>query len=165
MGKAFAISCSLSILLGGCASSSVMDLDSKTVQVSTSAAPACGAQGAQRVAVQRAAYETLKRGYDSYVVVGADAQNHVGVIGYTPTTANTYSNGTVNSYGGYGTYSGTSNTYFSGGMPIIAGTHDQGIAIHMFHNGEPGSENAVDAKRTLGPDWQKILAKGPGVTC
>lgn len=35
----------VAVLLAGCASSSVMDLDSNTIQVSTSAAPACGGPG------------------------------------------------------------------------------------------------------------------------
>ena len=56
-------------LLGGCASSSVMQLDSNTVQITTSAAPVCGSQGAQQVAQKRAAYETLKRGLDRKSVV------------------------------------------------------------------------------------------------
>ena len=165
MNKNLYGACLIANILGGCASSSVMDLDSNTIQIATSAAPVCGAQGAQQVAIKRAAYETLRHGYDSYIILGAQAQNNVGVVGYTPITANTYSNGTVNTYGGTGTFNGTSNTYVTGGQPIIAGTHDQGLAIHMFHVGEQGSESAIDAKRTLGPDWQKILAKKPGMTC
>ena len=153
------------LIISGCASSSVMDLDANTIQIATSAAPVCGSQGAQQVAIKRAAYETLRHGFDSYIILGAQAQNNVGVVGYTPITANTYSNGTISTYGSTGTYNGTSNTYVTGGQPIIAGTHDQGLAIHMFHTGEKGSENAIDAKRALGPDWQKILTKGPGVTC
>ena len=67
-------------LLGGCASSSVMQLDSNTVQITTSAAPVCGSQGAQQVAQKRAAYETLKRGFDRYMIVGAQAKSNVGVV-------------------------------------------------------------------------------------
>ena len=155
----------LAVVVSGCASSSVMDLDARTVEVSTSAAPVCGAIGAQQVATKRAAFETLKRGYDSYIVLGAEAQNNIGVVGYTPVTANTYGSGTINTYGGGGTYTGQSSTYLSGGQPIMGGSHDQALAVHMFHSGEPGSENAIDAKRALGADWQKILAKGPGMTC
>lgn len=157
--------CFLGLFLAGCANSSVMDLNANTVQISTSAAPVCGAQGAQQVAQHRAAYETLKRGFDSYVIVGAQAQNNVGVVGYTPLTANTNTNGSLDSFGNSVTYSGNSRTSFSGGEPIIGGTHDQALAVHMFHVGEPGSENAVDARRVLGPEWQKILVKGPGATC
>jgi hypothetical protein len=142
-----------------------MDVDSDTIVISTSAAPACGQRGAQEVAVRRAAIETLKRGYDRYVILDADAQSNVGVVGYTPLTANTYSSGTVKTYGNTGSYSGSSSTYFSGGQPIIGGTHDQKLAVRMFRQTDPGAEKAVDARRVLGPDWQSIVAKGPGSTC
>ena len=142
-----------------------MDLDSNTIQVSTTAAPACGQRGAQQVAIKRAAIETLQRGYDSYVVLGAEAQNNVRVVGHTPIVANTYGSGTVNAYGNTATYRGQSNTYFSGGQPIVGGSHDQGLAIRMYRATDPEAANAVDARRTPGPDWQKIVAKGPGATC
>jgi hypothetical protein len=51
-------------VLGGCASSSVMRYTSDTVAINTSAAPVCGEAGAQRVAIQRAAVETIRQGYD-----------------------------------------------------------------------------------------------------
>lgn len=143
------ILCAVALLLAGCASSSVMDLDSNTIQISTSAAPACGSQGAQQVAVRRAAIEALRRGYDRYVILGGGRQNNVGVVGYTPLTASTYGNSTT----------------VYGGQPIIAGSHDQELTVRMFRPTDPGYENAVDAKRALGPDWQAIVAKGPGSTC
>lgn len=151
--------------LTACASSSVMDVASDTIVINTAAAPACGQRGAQDVAVKRAAYETLRRGYDKYVILGAQAQNNVGVVGYTPRVANTYSTGTLNTYGNTGTYSGSSNTYYSGGQPIIAGSHDQQLAVRMFRTGDPGAERAVDARQVLGPEWQTVLSKGPGSTC
>ncbi len=153
------------LLLSGCASSSVMDLDRNTIEISTSAAPACGAQGAQQVAVKNAAIETLRRGYDRYIILGGQAENNVGVVGRTPVIANTYQNGTINAYGNTATYNGTANTYYSGGQPIIGGTHDQKIAVRMFRTDDPQGVNAVDARQVLGPDWQKAVKKGPGLTC
>lgn len=160
----------LGLLLGllpvaACAGSSVMDVDSDTIVISTSAAPACGQRGAQSVAVKRAAFETLRRGYDRYVILGAQAQNNVGVVGHTSLVANTYSSGTVQTYGNTGSYSGYSNTYVSGGQPIIGGSHDQQLAIRMFRASDPQGARAVDARQVLGPDWQKVLKKGPGSTC
>lgn len=142
-----------------------MQMDANTIEVNTSAAPACGAQGAQRVAVKNAAIETLRRGYDKYVILGANAQNNVGVVGYTPMIANTYGSGTVSGYGNSANYYGQSNTYVSGGQPIVGGTHDQRIAVRMFRANDAQAVNAVDARQTLGPDWQKLVAKGPGQTC
>lgn len=155
----------VALLLGACASSSVMDVDSNTVVISTAAAPVCGQRGAQDVAVKRAAYETLRRGYDKYIILGAQAQNNTGVVGYTPLVANTYSQGTLNTYGNTGSYSGSSNTYVSGGQPIYGGSHDQKLAVRMFRLSDPGAASAVDARQVLGPEWQTVLTKGPGATC
>ncbi len=155
----------LALALTGCAQSSVMDLDSNTIQITTEAAPVCGQGGAQQVAAKRAAYETLRRGYDKYVILGADYQNNVRVVGHTPITANTYGSGNINAYGNTATYNGQSTTYVNGGQPIIGGTHNQGLAVRLFRVGEPGSENAIDARQVLGPDWQEIMAKKPGQTC
>jgi hypothetical protein len=143
------LSLASALLLTGCASASVMDLDANTVQVSAGAAPACGAIGAQKYAVKTAAYQTLRRGYDKYVIVGAQGTSEQRFGGYTPMYANTYGNSTV----------------ITGGAPIVMTEHGQNLVVHMFHVGDPGADNAVDAKTSLGPDWQKILTKGPGNTC
>jgi hypothetical protein len=150
---------------GGCATASVMDLDSNTVQVSAGAAPVCGAIGAQNYAVKTAAYQTLRRGFDKYVIVGAQATAHDKLTGFTPTYANSNLSGTYSGYGNMGTFNGYSNTTISGGQPIIMTEHGQNLVVHMFHANDPGAENAIDAKTALGPEWQKILAKGPGNTC
>lgn len=165
MIKRYCVVLALVHLLGACASSSVMDVASDTIVISTAAAPACGQRGAQEVAVKRAAYETLKRGYDKYIILDAEAESNVGVVGYTPLIANTQSYGSINTYGNSGTYSGSSNTYVTGGQPIIAGTHDQKLAVRMFRSGDPDAARAVDARQVLGPDWQKVMTKGPGLTC
>lgn len=159
----------IAISLAGCANSAVMPLAADTIQITSSAAPVCGPIGAQNVALRRAAIETLQRGFDRFVIVGAQAQNNVGVIGYTPVVANTY--GTASAYGttlGSSTYStayGQSSTYFSGGQPIIAGTHDQGLVVKMFRVSDPNAANAVDARATLGPDWQESIKEGVATTC
>lgn len=154
-----------SVCPAGCANSSVMDLDVNTIQISTSAAAVCGAQGAQQVASRRAAIETLRQGFDRYVILGGQAENNVRVIGRTPVFANSHTSDSVNTFGNYGTYSGDTTTTFSGGEPIVGGSHDQSLAVRMFASGDPDGSGAIDARRVLGPDWQKAVAKGPGVTC
>ena len=155
----------ISLLLSGCASSSVMDLDGNTIEVSTSVDPECGAQGAQRVAVKTSALETLRRGFDRYIILGAQSENNVGVVGHTPVIANTYQSGSINGYGNSATYSGTSNTYYSGGQPIVGGSHDQKLSVRMFRADDPQGANAVDARSALGADWQKLVKKGAGSIC
>jgi hypothetical protein len=146
MMKRYCVFAALVHALAACASSSVMDVASDTIVISTAAAPACGQRGAQEVAVKRAAYETLKRGYDKYIILDAEAESNVGVVGYTPLVANTQSYGSINTYGNSGTYAGSSNTYVTGGQPIIAGTHDQKLAVRMFRSGDPEAARAVDAR-------------------
>ena len=153
------------LLLTGCASASVMNLDANTVQVSAGAAPACGASGAQQFAVKTAAYETLKRGFDKYIIMGAQATAHDRLAGFTPTYANTSGSGTYSYYGNTGYYNGTANTTITGGEPIVMTEHGQNLVVKMFRANDPAAANAVDAKTALGPEWQKILAKGPGITC
>jgi hypothetical protein len=153
------------LMLAGCASASVMDLDSNTVQVSAGAAPACGAAGAQQYAVKTAAYQTLKRGYDKYIIVGAQGTARDRLAGFTPMQANSYGNGTYTSYGNTGYYNGYTNTTITGGQPIVLTEHGQDLVVKMFHANDPVAANAIDAKSALGPKWQEILAKGPGVTC
>jgi len=140
--------------LPGCVGTSVMPFSANTVQITTSAAPACGQSGAQRVAMTDAAITTITSGYDSFIVGGAQAENNVGVVGYTPVVANTYSSGY-----------GTSFTTVSGGAPIIGGTHDQSIVVQMFHASDPNAANAIPARSFLGADWQKLVAKGFPRTC
>ena len=89
----------VALLLIGCARSGVMPLAQDTVQISTSAARVCGSQGAQKVAFQRAAVETIRRGYDRFVIVGGEAQSNIHVVGYTPTQAYTTGTATASGYG------------------------------------------------------------------
>jgi hypothetical protein len=130
-----------------------MPFSADTFQITASAAPVCGEVGAQRVAMVDAAIATIQNGYDGFVIQGAQAQDNVGVIGYTPLTATTYSNG----------YS--SNTTVYGGQPIIAGSHDQAIVVHMFRAGDPNSAESISARNFLGPDWEQRVAKGFPHTC
>jgi hypothetical protein len=111
--------------LAGCAN---------TFQVTTTAAPICGAEGAQQIALKRAAIETIRRGYDKFVIVGG--QGGPSVVGHTP----------VYVYG--------SAAY--GGAPMVA--HGQGLKV--FRDGDPAAENALSARQTLGPDWQEAAKKG-----
>ncbi len=153
------------LALAGCARSSVLDVAGDTIQITTTAAPICGQSGAQDVASKRAAIETLKRGFDSYMIVDGRYQNDVRVVGTTPVIANTQTNGTINAYGNTATYKGQSTTSYSGGVPIIGGSHSQALMVRMFKQGDVGSERAVDARRVLGPDWQKAVASSSRGTC
>lgn len=141
--------------LVACASSSTIPLAKNAVHIDTQAAPVCGSRGARKLALRQAAVETINRGYDSFIVAGAQATSTY--VGTTPTQ--TYTTGSAAAYGGAGyanAYgSATSTTY--GGVPVYA--PGQGLTVRMFRTGEPGAQNAIDARSTLGPDWQKIASK------
>jgi hypothetical protein len=151
--------------LAACARSSIMPLAQDAIQISTSAAPICGQQGAQEVAVRRAAIETINRGYDRFLVIGANAENNVRVIGHTAGTATTFGTATATTFGNTTTAVGRSTTIFNQGAPILGGTHDQNIAIQMFRDDDPAGANAISARETLGPDWAKIIKQSTATTC
>lgn len=142
-------------LLAGCASTSAVPVAKDAVLISTSAAPSCGRLGAQKVALAEAAVETIRRGYERFIIVGAHASSDVRVVGHTPVFAST--SFSANTFGG--TTFGTGTTTFSGGQPIVGGSHDQEFLIRMFNSGDVGFDRAIDARETLGADWQKRVEK------
>ncbi|WP_319825925.1 hypothetical protein [Thalassovita sp.] len=142
--------------LAGCASTAVTPMAANQVMISTSAAPACGMSGAQRVAAQMAAVETLRRGFERFTIVGMGAQNNVRMATLPPTMATT--TGTLNTYGN--TTYGNATTTFSGGGPIVFGSNDANLVVVMYRKGESGYRNAVDARSTLGEDWHEKVEKG-----
>ena len=151
--------------LAGCAHPSVMDLDANTVQVSTNAAPICGGEGAQKAAVKLAAIETIKHGFDRYIILGAQAATTQQYAGSTPIVANSYGSGTVTTLGNSAAFQSQSTTYVTGGTPIILNRHNQALQVRMYAATDPQAINAIDARRILGAEWQKLVAKGTVTTC
>ncbi|WP_145975076.1 hypothetical protein [Cereibacter sphaeroides] len=143
-------------LLAGCASTSVTPVSQNQIIINASAAPACGRSGASRVASKMAAVETLRRGFQRYIVVGTNSDSNVSVVSTGPTYANTY--GTYNTFGS-STY-GSSRTTYGGGMTMMVGTHDASLGVIMFNPGDPGFSQAIDAKAELGSDWEKLVKAG-----
>ena len=155
----------IAVALVGCASSSVMPLANDTLEITTSAAPICGATGAQDVAIRRAAIETLTHGYDKFLIVDAAARNNVGVVGHTPLQATSTGTATVFANGNMATGYGQSQTMITGGQPIIGGHHDQALVIKMFKDDDHAGSNAISARRTLGPDWKQKIVENLKTTC
>ena len=122
----------IALVLAGCVHSSVIPLSQDTVQITAAAAPVCGITGAQNYASRLAAVETLRHGYDRYVIVGGQYQNDVHVMGYTPVVAQTNGSATVYSFGNTANVNGSSTTTYSGGTPIVGGSHDQALVVKMF---------------------------------
>ncbi|MGO8095098.1 hypothetical protein [Rhizobium leguminosarum] len=146
------------VLLSSCVQSSTMRVSKNQMIIQTSAEPMCGSVGAAKAAQKQAAVETIKAGYDRYIITSAAAASNV-----TATQMqghyNTY--GTINSYGGYGTVKAT--TTYTPGPIIYGGSHDQSIGVVMFKDGEPGSNQAVSAREVLGPKWAVIVKDGVNI--
>jgi hypothetical protein len=122
-----------------------MPLSANTVQISANASMVCGQAGAQNVALRRAAIETIKRGYDKFVVT--NAASGYSVRGYTPITADRIG----------------SSVYVRGGDPITV--HSQGLVVRMFRGDDPAAADALDARATLGPKWQEAIGEGSVTSC
>ncbi len=58
------------LLVAACAQSSIQPMSQDTFKVATTAAPACGPNGARNVAFRTAAVEVIRRGGDKFVLVG-----------------------------------------------------------------------------------------------
>lgn len=155
----------VALTLCACAKSSTMPLSLDTIRITSSAAPICGATGAQSVATRRASIETIKRGFDKFLILDSASQNNVGVIGYTPVQANTTGYTTGSIHGGYLNANHSATTTYSGGQPIIGGTHDQGLIVKMFKDGDPAGAQAISARAQLGAKWQDAVEEYSIGTC
>ncbi|MBO3760353.1 hypothetical protein [Ciceribacter sp. L1K22] len=143
------------LALASCAQSDTMRTSSNEMVVSTRAAPICGGMGAAKVAQRVAAIETLKAGYDRYVILGADRYNDVRTV-QMPGQYNTF--GTATTYGGMTSINAT--TTYTPGPTFVAGGHHQSLRVRMFREGEPGANNALSARAALGPEWERAVKNG-----
>lgn len=143
------------IILAGCAKTETIRTSNNTMLIQTSAAPTCGVQGAMKVAEKMAAIETIRAGYDRYIIMDGDAQNNVTSYqapGSYHHTGNAYA------YGNYAHYSGT--TSYQPGPIVYNGSNDASFHIKMLKKGQKGYSNAISAKDVLGSDWQVLVNEG-----
>lgn len=143
-------------LLTGCATTSAVPVARNQVLISASAAPVCRGAGAARVASQMAAVETIRNGFERFLIQGAEARSDVRVLNRPPTGA--YTTGTFQTFGG--TTTGRTQTTFTGGGPMVFGGHDSQLLVLMLNPADPGFANGVDARQMLGPDWESLVERG-----
>jgi len=124
------------LLLAGCAQTSIQPLSRNTFKVATQAAPACGQEGARKVAYRAAAIQVIKNGGDRFIIVGDQTGSRM--VG-----------GSFTQYGGYQTYN----------------SHLQDMVVKMLSPNDPEYSNGLSARETLGADWQEIVSKKPSNTC
>lgn len=125
----------------GCVTTSEMPLARNVWQASTEAQGSLFTGKASNATMKRAAELTLAQGFDSFVVQNPQARSGSVYVGSTPTVANT----NINVYGStaYGT------TTYTGGEAIMAPHRDVSVMAVIFHAGEPGAAQAVDAAAYL----------------
>ena len=139
----------LPIALTGCARTSTAPVGEDTIEITVHVATICDGRDAERLAQRHAAVETVRRGFDDYVVIGSVGGDHV--ADDAPETART-------------TLLGDSGrTLFSEDAPLLA--HHRMLTVRMFRAGEGDSAATVSARAVLGDDWEAIAAKGAPNTC
>ena len=138
-----------------CARTEIIPTAKNQAVISTSAAPVCGTEGALRVANQMAAVATLRQGYERFFLSGVGTDSNVQV--YQVPGSTSYTTGTVNivgnsAYGSFQTYTPPTT--------VVSGRNYAEMQVYMVNRGDPGYQNALDARRVLGPDWQEKVADG-----
>lgn len=140
-------------LLAGCARTETIRTSANSFILQTVAPADCGAVGAARVASQMAAVETIRAGFDRYIIIGGQASNNVT---YVQSPAVTYTERTPSN----GRDRGSETTTYVPATTSAVGTHDQELSVVMFRNGDPDGQNAISARDALGPDWADKVKDG-----
>ena len=139
----------LTVILTGCARTSTLPLAADRIEITVRVAPTCSRDDADRLALQEAAAETIRAGFESFIVIDTGGGDHIS--GHTPMTARKT------------LYGSSATTTVSGGAPIVARRRIP--TIRMFHAGESEGETALSARTVLGADWQTIVTKSVPNTC
>ncbi|MFA5952788.1 MAG: hypothetical protein WC807_21220 [Hyphomicrobium sp.] len=123
------------LIVSGCASVSAIPLSQDSFQLVTNASQECGAQGAQRVAYQQAAAETIRKGYDRFIISQAQRGSQI------------------------------ETASISGGILGYNRSYGQDLNVQMFKEGDPLGANAISARESLGPKWQELVATKASYGC
>ena len=161
MGKAIVLCATMAIALCGCVRSSVMPLAADMIQITATSTPVCGGGPVQEFVIRRAAFETINRDFDSFLILDATtAREFRGFLGGSSYTSGT---ATTRGFGRFATAQGSSITTFTPPTPMYVSI--QSIVVKMFKNDDPLRGNAISARQTLGPDWATIIEEKPETTC
>jgi hypothetical protein len=125
------------LLAGGCAEQSAMRMANDTVRINVSTAPIYGSLEPERRAMILAAQETIKDGYDKFIIVEGSTGFHSNVLGEIPGQASGMA--TVN----MATFNAT------GPQTIRRNRYETAITIRMFKADDPRGANAVDAHEIM----------------
>src|SRR5262249_12284057 len=95
----------------------------------------------ERRAMLLAAQETLKNGYDRFVIVNGQSGYRSNVIGTIPGQAS----------GRYvsGPYGSSGYIQATGPSEVAMPRFETQVIVKMFHEGEPGASNAISARQVV----------------
>ena len=133
----------------GCARTSTVSLDTDVIEVAVHVATICDGSDADRLARRQVAVETIRRGYEDYVVIDSVGGDHLARD--TTVTARTI------------LYGAGTGALFSEDAPLIA--HHRVLTVRMFPAGGGGSTASVSAHAVLGDDWETLVTRGAPATC
>lgn len=139
----------VSLFVAGCAEQSAVQLAQDTVRLHISTAPIYAALEPQRRASLMAAQETVKRGYDKFIVVDNANGYKPNVIGFSP--AQYQSTGSANVVGNDNGFAGSSQSRstYTGAAPVAMPRFESDTIIKMFKVEDPAGANAFDARQIL----------------
>ena len=133
----------------GCARTSTAPLDADTVEIAVRVGTICDARDADRLARRQAAVETIKRGFEDYIVIDSIGGDHLADVAHETARTNLYANRT--------------RALFSEDAPLLA--HHRVLTVRMLRAGQGDSTAAVSARAVLGDDWEAQVTKGAPTTC
>ena len=133
----------------GCARTSTVPVDADTIEIAVRVGTICDGTDADRLARRQAAVETIRRGFQDFVVIDSVGGDHAAE--YVPETART------NLFGA------SAAPLFSEDAPLLA--HHRVLTVRMLHAGQGDSAESVSARAVLGDDWEALVAKGAPATC
>ena len=139
----------LPAVLAGCARTSTAPVGEDTIEITVHVGTICDGRDAERLAQRHAAVETIRRGFDDYIVIGSVGGDHTAAE--APATARTT------------LYGSSGRTLFSEDAPLLA--HHRVLTVRMFQAGEGNSTATVSARAVLGDEWDAVAAKGAPNTC
>ena len=133
----------------GCARTSAVPVDADTIEISVRVATICDRTDADRLARRQAAVETIRRGFQDFVVLDSVGGDHA--AGHAPESARTNLYGT------------SAAPLFSEDAPLRA--HHRVLIVRMFQAGQGESAATESARAILGEDWEALVRKGAPATC
>ena len=133
----------------GCARTSTVPVDADTIEISVRVATICDGRDVDRLAQRQAAVETIRRGFEDFVVIDSVGGDHI--ADHAPETARTH------------LYGNSAAPLLSEDAPLLA--HHRVLTVRMFHAGQGDSTATVSARAFLGDDWEALAAKGAPTTC